>query len=308
MLFEEFQDCHHDHHLGYWNWTIQQFGISMSPRRFPSSFDSTWLTVWEEICFEEFQDGGHLGHWNKSILAILNFHNTPMSPIIVKLNQTYCLVADVIWRFSRWLPWWPSWISERNHFSNSKSPWCPDAFHHFRSIRLTVREQINIEDFHDGQRCCLKILRWPIWLNSKSPCGPNASHQVWAQSDLGFSIRCGFKIFKMADQVAPGGHLDSQTERFKQFWISMSLQCFPSSFHSIQLTVWEEMSFEEFAIWLPSWIWEQNNFSNHESLCCSDASHQVLAQSDLWFGRRCRLKNFKMATMAAILDIRTELF
>ena len=25
---------------------------------------------------------------------------------------------------------------------------------------------------------------------------------------------------------------------------------------------------------------------------------QVLAQSDLWFGRRCRLKNFKMATMA----------
>ena len=26
-------------------------------------------------------------------------------------------------------------------------------------------------------------------------CGPNASHQVWAQSDIGFLSRCGFKIF-----------------------------------------------------------------------------------------------------------------
>ena len=28
------------------------------------------------------------------ILAILNFHNTPMPPIMFKLNQTYCSVAD----------------------------------------------------------------------------------------------------------------------------------------------------------------------------------------------------------------------
>ena len=31
MLFKAFQDCHHGHYLGYWNWTIQQFWISMSP-------------------------------------------------------------------------------------------------------------------------------------------------------------------------------------------------------------------------------------------------------------------------------------
>ena len=48
---------------------------------------------------------------------------------------------------------------------------------------------------------------------------------------------------------------------------------------------------------------EWNNFSNSESSCHCDASHQVSAQSDLRFRRRCRLKNFKMATMAAILDI-----
>ena len=165
MLFEEFQDCHHGRHLGYWNWTMQQFWISMSPRCLPSSFASTWLTVWEEMWFEEFQDGGHLGHWNWWTLAILNFHNKPMPPIMFKLSQTYRSVADVIWRFSSWLPWWPSWISERNHFSNSKSSWCPDAFHHFHSIRHTVQEQITTEDFQDGRRrCCLKFfLRWLTW-------------------------------------------------------------------------------------------------------------------------------------------------
>ena len=43
-----------------------------------------------------------------------------------------------------------------------------------------------------------------------------------------------------------------------------------------------------------------------ESLCHCDASHQVLAQFDLRFGRRCRLKNFKISAIAAILDIKTE--
>ena len=62
------------------------------------------------------------------------------------------------------------------------------------------------------------------------------------------------------------------------------------------------------APWQPSWISERNDFSNSESLCHCDASHQVLAQSDLRFGRRCGLKTFKMAAMAASLDIRTERF
>ena len=44
------------------------------------------------------------------------------------------------------------------------------------------------------------------------------------------------------------------------------------------------------------------------NLCVTDASHQVSAQSDLGFGRRCRLKTFKMATPAAILDIEMERF
>ena len=115
----------------------------MTLRCLPSSFGSIWLTVLEEMWFEEFQDGGHLGHWNRTILAILNFHNTPMPPIMFKLNQTYRSVADVIWRFSRWLPWWSSWISERNHFSNSISPCCPNAFHQVSAKSDTILMEIS---------------------------------------------------------------------------------------------------------------------------------------------------------------------
>ena len=56
-------------------------------------------TVWEEMWFEELQDGchgGNLRYWNRTILAILNFHNTSMPPIKFKLNQTYRSRADVI--------------------------------------------------------------------------------------------------------------------------------------------------------------------------------------------------------------------
>ena len=42
------------------------------------------------------RNGVHLGYWNRTILAILNFHNTPVPPIKFKLNQTYHSGADVI--------------------------------------------------------------------------------------------------------------------------------------------------------------------------------------------------------------------
>ena len=73
--------------------------------------------------------------------------------------------------------------------------------------------------------------------------------------------------------------------------------------------VWAEICLKNFkmAPWRLSWLSEWNDFSNSESLCPCDASHQGLAQSNLSFGRRCRLKKFKMAAMAALLDIGTIL-
>ena len=64
-----------------------------------------------------------------------------------------------------------------------------------------------------------------------------------------------------------------------------------------------EMSFEEFQDGHHDshlGYWNRTIFSNSESLCHCDASYQVLAQSDLQFGRRCRLKNLE-----AIMDIGT---
>ena len=127
----------------------------------PSSFSWIQLKVWEEMSFEEFQDGhlgyqngtilailnlyvashqvsaqsdllfgrrchlkngGHLVYRNIMFLAILNLYVTVMPPIMFWLNPTYGLGWDVIWRISRWPPWWPSWILELKDFSKFESP------------------------------------------------------------------------------------------------------------------------------------------------------------------------------------------
>ena len=51
------------------------------------------------MSFEKFQDGGrggHLGHWNRTILAILNPYVTVMPPIKFQLNPIYGLGGDVV--------------------------------------------------------------------------------------------------------------------------------------------------------------------------------------------------------------------
>ena len=136
----------------------------------PSSLGSNRSTVWEEMSFEEFQDGPHGGHLgclgcrNRTNLAFLNLHVSPMPPTKFQFNATHRSRADVVSRFSSWPPWQPSWILELNPFSNSKSP-----------------------------------------------CHPNASHQVWAQSNLPSGSRHGLKTFKMATMRAI---MDIGTERF----------------------------------------------------------------------------------------------
>ena len=105
-----------------------------------------------------------------------------------------------MWRkFSRWSPWWPSWISEQNHFSNSKSPCCPVAFHQVSapSNWLIVRGQITTDYFQDGHGDLVwRFSRWltwqPSWIselndfsNSKSPCGLRSPTKVGLNLTLG---------------------------------------------------------------------------------------------------------------------------
>ena len=64
---------------------FKQFWISLSLLCLPPSFGSIRLSVWEEISFQEFQDGhhsGHLGYRNGMILAILNLHVATMHPLL----------------------------------------------------------------------------------------------------------------------------------------------------------------------------------------------------------------------------------
>ena len=133
------------------------------------------------------------------------------------------------------LPWPSSWILELNDSANLN-------LHFTLMPPIKFRLNLTFEEFQDGH------------------CGGHlgyqngtilASHQVSAQSDLGFR------------------------------------------------NMFEELRWPP---WWPSWILERNDFSSFESLCHCDASHQVSAQSDLGFRSRCRLKNFKLATLAAILD------
>ena len=56
-------------------------------------------SVWEEMSFEEFQDGcrsSHLGYQNGTILAISNLCVPVMLPIKFQLNRTSGLGGDVV--------------------------------------------------------------------------------------------------------------------------------------------------------------------------------------------------------------------
>ena len=176
------------------------------------------------MLFEEFQDGHHgchLGCRNGTILAILNFHISPMLPTKFWLNQTYFLWANVVWTR------WPSWISKWNYFSNSESLCCSDA-----------------------------------------------SHQVSAQSNLGFGRRCHLTNFKMAAYLRYQNRTILAILNLHVFQISPTKFWLNPTYHLGADVVWWFLGWPP---WCPSWISEQTDFSNSESLCFSDASHQFSA-------------------------------
>ena len=62
--------------------------------------DTVWTFIffWEEMPFEEFQNGrqgGHLGYRNGTIIAILNLHVATMPPTKFQLNPTFEFGGEV---------------------------------------------------------------------------------------------------------------------------------------------------------------------------------------------------------------------
>ena len=84
-----------------------RFWISMSLWYLPLSLGSIYISVWEAMSFEEFQDS-HTWCRNGTNLAVLNLHVFPMPPTGFQLNMNYPSGADVLSRFSSWPPWQPS--------------------------------------------------------------------------------------------------------------------------------------------------------------------------------------------------------
>ena len=70
-----------------------------------------------KIDFQDGCHGGHLGFPIGMILAIFYLQVTPMLPSKFGVNWPFGSGEEAKNRFSRWRPWWPSWISDRYNFS-----------------------------------------------------------------------------------------------------------------------------------------------------------------------------------------------
>ena len=91
----------------------------MSPKCFLLSFESTGLSVQVKKQKIDFQDGSHGAHPGFTIgmiLAIFDLQVTPMLPSKFGVNWPFGS-GEGKNRFARWLPWRPSWISDRHDFS-----------------------------------------------------------------------------------------------------------------------------------------------------------------------------------------------
>ena len=70
-----------------------------------------------EIDFQDGNCGGHLVFPIGMILAIFDLQVNSMILIKFQVNWPVGSGGEAKNRFSRWTPWWPSWISNRNHLN-----------------------------------------------------------------------------------------------------------------------------------------------------------------------------------------------
>ena len=76
---------------------------------------------------EQTLNGSQLGFTIGTILAIFDLRVTPMLPTKFRVNWPFSSGEEAKNRFSRWLPWWPSWISNW-HPNVSYGVWSHLAF------------------------------------------------------------------------------------------------------------------------------------------------------------------------------------
>ena len=67
--------------------------------------------------FEQTLNGSQLRFTNGMILAVFDLRVTPILPTKFRVNWPFSSGEEAKNRFSRWLPWRPSWISDWHDFS-----------------------------------------------------------------------------------------------------------------------------------------------------------------------------------------------
>ena len=76
-----------------------------------------WVQEKRKIDFQDGCHGGHLGFPIGMILAIFDLQVTLMLPSKFGVKWPFGSGKEAKNRFSRWLPWQPSWISNQHDFS-----------------------------------------------------------------------------------------------------------------------------------------------------------------------------------------------
>ena len=113
-------------HLGFPIRMILAILIYKSSRCFLPNFQSIGLSVQKKRIYRCSRwPPCHLGF---PILAIFELQVTLLLPTKFRVNWPFSS-GEAKNKFSRWRPWWPSWISDRNDFSYFLSNSQPDAFY-----------------------------------------------------------------------------------------------------------------------------------------------------------------------------------
>ena len=83
----------------------------------PIKFQLSWPFSSGEDAKVDFKDNGHLRCLIGTNFSCFYVQATLMRPIKFCVNWPFGS-EEANNRFSRWRPWWPAWISDRNNFSN----------------------------------------------------------------------------------------------------------------------------------------------------------------------------------------------
>ena len=210
-----------------------------------------------------------------------------MLPTKFQVNWLFGLGEEAKKRFSRWPPWWPSWISDQQDFSYFWSTNHPDtSYQVWSQLAFRLRKWSEKQDFQDGGHG--RHLGFPI-------------RTILAIFDLKVTLMLSTK-FRVNKHLGLGEEAKNRFSRWPPWrpsWITIDtilalfhLQVTPMPPTKFRVdwpfSAGEEAKnrFSRWLPWRPSWFSDRNNFSYIWSTSHPNASYQVSSQLAFRFRRR----------------------